>query len=426
MAKGKEKFYKEVKRGKGFFLNKWVTPEMKQTDTKAKYYLHNSIQEELNAKLDYKNLTTYEILKIIIDINEKNPLAKLFLKKKVYLYLSLPNVIISETGLIYYQKKWNDATKTQTIKTKYTETLITDFNSDDEAKALLVNDKEITCWTTDLVTTCHMTNSIKGIKDIVKYNEVIQISNSSTISNIQPWFNGKLPYTFLNASATNKDEFSGNHRYFKGFLAKMNLIFMLNPERFADDLIKITKPSYIIARMKQSTQYHHIRDLVRENKIGLKYIKSQDNLADEIQELDSPLSFKNIFNRPDEKEWLKARDIKRNMVKYIKAEVDKHLYMEVPDGFENLAGFLKIKKKAINDLKQHVINILKSKNLSYYVTSNIFNEAHKNNENFGEIDKNSSKVVAIIIKGSKVVNLYLFEDIKVAKPLEVVEEMEKQ
>jgi len=40
------------------------------------------------------------------------------------------------------------------------------------------------------------------------------------------------------------------------------------------------------------------------------------------------------------------------MVKYIKAEVDKHLYMEVPDGFENLAGFLKIKKKAINDLKQ--------------------------------------------------------------------------
>lgn len=44
---------------------------MKQTDTKAKYYLHNSIQEELNAKLDYKNLTTYEIQKIIIDINEK-------------------------------------------------------------------------------------------------------------------------------------------------------------------------------------------------------------------------------------------------------------------------------------------------------------------------------------------------------------------
>ena len=29
-------------------------------------------------------------------------------------------------------------------------------------------------------------------------------------------------------------------------------------------------------------------------------------------------------------------------------------------------------------------------------------------------------------RGSKVVNLYLFEDIKVAKPLEVVEEMEKQ
>ncbi|KAL6612382.1 hypothetical protein U3516DRAFT_752263 [Neocallimastix sp. 'constans'] len=32
----------------------------------------------------------------------------------------------------------------------------------------------------------------------------------------------------------------------------------------------------------------------------------------------------------------------------------------------------------------------------------------------------------IVRTGSKVVNLYLFEDIKVAKPLEVVEEMEKQ
>ena len=27
-------------------------------------------------------------------------------------------------------------------------------------------------------------------------------------------------------------------------------------------------------------KYHHIRDLVKENKIDLKYIKSQDNLAD--------------------------------------------------------------------------------------------------------------------------------------------------
>jgi len=36
--------------------------------------------------------------------------------------------------------------------------------------------------------------------------------------------------TFINASATNKDGFAGDRRYFKGFLAKMNLVFMLSPE----------------------------------------------------------------------------------------------------------------------------------------------------------------------------------------------------
>ena len=52
--------------------------------------------------------------------------------------------------------------------------------------------------------------------------------------------------TFLNASATNKDGFAGDRRYFKGFLAKMNLIFMLDPERFNNDPIKV---AYIISRL---------------------------------------------------------------------------------------------------------------------------------------------------------------------------------
>jgi len=52
--------------------------------------------------------------------------------------------------------------------------------------------------------------------------------------------------TFLNASATNKDGLAGDRRYFKGFLAKMNLIFMLDPERFANDPIKV---AYIISRI---------------------------------------------------------------------------------------------------------------------------------------------------------------------------------
>ena len=52
--------------------------------------------------------------------------------------------------------------------------------------------------------------------------------------------------TFINASATNKDGFAGDRRYFKGFLAKMNLMFMLQPDRFTNDPIKV---AYIISRL---------------------------------------------------------------------------------------------------------------------------------------------------------------------------------
>ena len=59
--------------------------------------------------------------------------------------------------------------------------------------------------------------------------------------------------------------------------------------------------------------------------------------------------------------------------------------------------------------KKLLINILKAKDFSNYVTSNIFNEGDKDLENFGEIDKNNSKVVAIIIKS---VDESIYQDIE--------------
>jgi len=47
-------------------------------------------------------------------------------------------------------------------------------------------------------------------------------------------------------NATYKDGFAGNRRYFKGFLAKIELIFMLHPDRFQNDTTKI---AYIISRL---------------------------------------------------------------------------------------------------------------------------------------------------------------------------------
>jgi len=49
-----------------------------------------------------------------------------------------------------------------------------------------------------------------------------------------------------NNNATFKDGFAGDKRYLKGFLAKMNLIFMINPDRFANDETKVI---YIISRL---------------------------------------------------------------------------------------------------------------------------------------------------------------------------------
>eukprot|EP00833_Pecoramyces_ruminatium_P006384 jgi/Orpsp1_1/1180416/evm.model.c7180000073352.1 len=47
-------------------------------------------------------------------------------------------------------------------------------------------------------------------------------------------------------NATLKDGFAGNRRFFKGFLAKMELIFMVYPDRYADDETKIV---YVISRL---------------------------------------------------------------------------------------------------------------------------------------------------------------------------------
>ena len=43
-----------------------------------------------------------------------------------------------------------------------------------------------------------------------------------------------------------KDGFAGDRRYFKGFLAKTELVFLLYPERFADDATKVL---YIISKL---------------------------------------------------------------------------------------------------------------------------------------------------------------------------------
>jgi len=41
------------------------------------------------------------------------------------------------------------------------------------------------------------------------------------------------------ANATYKDGFVGDRRYLKGFLAKMNLIFMIHPDQFNNDETKV-------------------------------------------------------------------------------------------------------------------------------------------------------------------------------------------
>ena len=51
---------------------------------------------------------------------------------------------------------------------------------------------------------------------------------------------------FLNLNVMYKDGFAGDRRFFKGFLAKMNLVFMLQPEKFSEDPVKV---AYIISRL---------------------------------------------------------------------------------------------------------------------------------------------------------------------------------
>jgi len=55
---------------------------------------------------------------------------------------------------------------------------------------------------------------------------------------------------FLNTIATNKDEFARDRCYFKEFLAKMNIIFMLQPDRFTNDPVKV---AYFISRLYGSS-----------------------------------------------------------------------------------------------------------------------------------------------------------------------------
>jgi len=49
-----------------------------------------------------------------------------------------------------------------------------------------------------------------------------------------------------NNFATYKEVFAGDRSYLKGFLAKMNLIFMIHPDRFNNEETKII---YVIFRL---------------------------------------------------------------------------------------------------------------------------------------------------------------------------------
>ncbi len=59
--------------------------------------------------------------------------------------------------------------------------------------------------------------------------------------------------------------------------------------------------------------------------------------------------------------------------------------------------------------KKLLINILKAKDLSDYITTTVFNDANREGDDFKEIDKNNSKVVAIIIKS---VDQSIYKDIE--------------
>jgi len=51
---------------------------------------------------------------------------------------------------------------------------------------------------------------------------------------------------FINNNSSFKTDFSGDRRFFKGFLAKIELVFTLYPDRFADDETKVV---YLITQL---------------------------------------------------------------------------------------------------------------------------------------------------------------------------------
>jgi len=55
---------------------------------------------------------------------------------------------------------------------------------------------------------------------------------------------------FINNNSAFKTDFSGNRRFFKGFFAKVELVFMLYPDKFADDEAKVV---YLIIQLYGST-----------------------------------------------------------------------------------------------------------------------------------------------------------------------------
>ena len=141
----------KVEGKKNFYYTKDVTTEMLVDDAKAKYYLLNSISDNIKIRIDFKSNTAYQIMKIIKAMNTKSTEVRkhelketlnnmrysmddditLFItemenifneldkinntlseeKKFNYLYTALPNEITVETGIIQHVGNWDEATK---------------------------------------------------------------------------------------------------------------------------------------------------------------------------------------------------------------------------------------------------------------------------------------------------------------------------
>jgi len=69
-------------------------------------------------------------------------------------------------------------------------------------------------------------------------------------------------------SAILKDGFAGNRRFLKGFLAKINLIFMLYPDRYNNEETKVV---YLISRLYGNAMYWAVSLIEKEDPCIYNY-----------------------------------------------------------------------------------------------------------------------------------------------------------